>query len=195
MHMLHWLQSWSNVNVLRSRIYSDDLRQSPSGRCLRRSTRGSVRCKDGLERVCPSVGHSSNLKEQYENVINEEIRARACVTNITEKIRETVLRWFGHLERKTDEEYKKRHVERSKYRRRTRPENIGLYRDVWIAEIAWSRTSLDTQTVVMCSTSQCKLRSLHANSGMWNVICIVTSYTLPPYGSLASISIAMAFSR
>ena len=51
---------------------------------------------------------------------------------------------------------------------------IGLYRDVWIAAIAWSRTSLETKTVVMCTTSQCKLRSLRANFGMWNVICIVT---------------------
>ena len=56
---------------------------------------------------------------------------------------------------------------------------IGLYRDVWIAAIAWSRTSLETQAVVMCTTSQCKLRSLCANSGMWNVILIVT---LPPFG-------------
>ena len=47
--------------------------------------------------------------------------------------------------------------------------SIGLYRDVWVAAIAWSRTSLETQTVVVCTTSQCKLRSLRANSGMWNV--------------------------
>ena len=57
---------------------------------------------------------------------------------------------------------------------------IGLYRDVWIAAIASSRTSLATLTVVMCNTSQCKLCSLRVNSGMLNVICIVTYYTLPP---------------
>ena len=73
--------------------------------------------------------------------------------------------------------------------------NIGLYRDVWIAAIAWSRTSLETHLVVTCTTSQCKLRPLRANSGMGNVICIVTWYTLPPNGSLASLSVAMAFSR
>ena len=49
-----------------------------------------------------------------------------------------------------------------------------LYCDVWIAAIASSRTSLATLTVVMCSASQCKLRSLPVNSGMLNVICIVT---------------------
>ena len=31
---------------------------------------------------------------------------------------------------------------------------IGLYRDVWIAAIASSRTSLATLSVVMCDTSQ-----------------------------------------
>ena len=43
---------------------------------------------------------------------------------------------------------------------------IGLYRDVWIAAITWSRTSLETQTAVMCVCFQrrkCKWRSLRAN--------------------------------
>ena len=57
---------------------------------------------------------------------------------------------------------------------------IGLYRDVWIAAIASSRTSLATLTGVMYNTSQCELRSLRVNSGMMNVIRIVTYYTLPP---------------
>ena len=56
---------------------------------------------------------------------------------------------------------------------------IGLYRDVWIAAIASSRTSLATITGLMCNTSQCELRSLRVNSGMLNVIRIVTYYTLP----------------
>ena len=47
----------------------------------------------------------------------------------------------------------------------------------------------------MCNTSQCKLRSLRVNSGMFNVICIVTYYTLPPLESPDSFWIAMAFSR
>ena len=39
------------------------------------------------------------------------------------------------------------------------------------------------------------LRSLHVNSGMLNVIRIVTYYTLPPLESPDSFWIAMAFSR
>ena len=50
---------------------------------------------------------------------------------------------------------------------------IGLYRDVWIAAIASSRTRLATLTGAMCKTSQCELRSLRVNSGMLNVIRIV----------------------
>ena len=69
---------------------------------------------------------------------------------------------------------------------------IGLYRDVWIAS---SRTSLATLMGVMCNTSQCELRSLRVNSGMLNVIRIVTYYTLPPLESPDSFWIAMAFSR
>ena len=60
---------------------------------------------------------------------------------------------------------------------------IGLYRDVWIAAIASSRTRLATLTGAMCKTSQCELRSLRVNSGMLNVIRIVTYYTLPPLES------------
>ena len=55
---------------------------------------------------------------------------------------------------------------------------ISLYRDVWIAAIASSRTSLATLMGVMCNTSQCELRSLRVNSGMLNVIRIVTYYTI-----------------
>ena len=73
--------------------------------------------------------------------------------------------------------------------------SIGLHRDVWIAAIASSRTSLATLTGVMCNTSQCELRSFRVNSGMLNAIRIVTHYTLPPLESPASSWIAMAFSR
>ena len=72
---------------------------------------------------------------------------------------------------------------------------IGLYRGVWIAAIAPSKTSLATLTGVMCNTSQCELRSLCVNSGMLNVIRIVTYYTIPPLESPDSSWIAMAFSR
>ena len=72
---------------------------------------------------------------------------------------------------------------------------IGLYRDVWIAAIASSRTRLATLTGAMCKTSQCELRSLRVNSGMLNVIRIVTYYTLPPLESPTSSWIAMAISR
>ena len=68
--------------------------------------------------------------------------------------------------------------------------SIGLYRDVWIAAIASSRTSLATLTGAMCNNSQCELRSLRVNSGMLNVIRIVTYYTLPPLESPDSFWIA-----
>ena len=57
------------------------------------------------------------------------------------------------------------------------------------------RTRLATLTGVKCSTSQCELRSLRVNSGMLNVIRIVTYYTLPPLESPYSFWIAMAISR
>ena len=38
------------------------------------------------------------------NINNGEMRARAGVENITEKIREEILRWLGHLERNTEED-------------------------------------------------------------------------------------------
>ena len=72
--------------------------------------------------------------------------------------------------------------------------DIGLYRDVWIAAIASSRTRLATLTGAMCKTSQCELRSLRVNSGMLNEIRIVTYYTLPPIESPDSFWIAMAIS-
>ena len=50
-------------------------------------------------------------------------------------------------------------------------------------------------TGAMCKTSQCELRSLRVNSGMLNVIRIVTYYTLPPLESPDSFWIAMAISR
>ena len=74
-------------------------------------------------------------------------------------------------------------------------QGIGLYRDAWIAAIASSRTRLATLTGAMCKTSQCELRSLRVNSGMLNVIRIVTYYTLPPLESPDSFWMAMAFSR
>ena len=72
---------------------------------------------------------------------------------------------------------------------------IGLHRDVWIAAIASSRTRLATLSGVMCNTSQCVLRSLRVNSGILNVIRIVTYYTFHPLESPTSSWIAMAYSR
>ena len=72
---------------------------------------------------------------------------------------------------------------------------IGLYRDVWIAAIASSRTRLATLTGAMCKTSQCELRTLRVISGMLNVIRIETYYTLPTLESPDSFWIAMAILR
>ena len=75
---------------------------------------------------------------------------------------------------------------------------IGLYRDVWIAAIASSTTSLATRTAAICVrfqgrrvrrvTSQCRLRSLRENP-LWSVDGIYVRE------SPASLSIAMAFWR
>ena len=59
----------------------------------------------------------------------------------------------------------------------------------------YSCTFFLVKTGVMCNTSQCELRSLRVNSGMLNVMCIVTYYTLSPIESPDSFWIAIAFSR
>ena len=41
-------------------------------------------------------------KKRIEKIRNEEIRERAGVANISEKIREARLRWLGHVEIKTE---------------------------------------------------------------------------------------------
>ena len=42
--------------------------------------------------------------KRIEKIRNGEIRARAGVANISEKIREAILRWLGHVERMTEED-------------------------------------------------------------------------------------------
>ena len=42
--------------------------------------------------------------KRIEKISNEEIRTMAGVTNISQYIRETRLRWLGHVERKTEED-------------------------------------------------------------------------------------------
>ena len=42
--------------------------------------------------------------KRIEKIRNEEIRARAGVANISEKIREARLRWLGHVERRMNED-------------------------------------------------------------------------------------------
>ena len=59
---------------------------------------------------------------------------------------------------------------------------IGLYRENAIAIESEARDP----KVVMCNTSQCKLRSPFRNLRVMNIICIVTHYTIPPFGSLDS---------
>ena len=41
--------------------------------------------------------------KRFEKIRNEEIRARAGVANMSEKIKEARLRWLGHVERTTEE--------------------------------------------------------------------------------------------
>ena len=59
---------------------------------------------------------------------------------------------------------------------------IGLYREIAIAIQKESATLMG----VMCSTSQCELRSTFPNLRVTNVIRIVTFYTLPPLESPTS---------
>ena len=56
------------------------------------------------------------------------------------------------------------------------PYTIGFYREIAMQ----SRTRLATLMGVMCSTSQCELRSTFPNLRVTNVIRTVTFYTLPP---------------
>ena len=42
--------------------------------------------------------------KRIEKVRTEEIRARAGLANISEKIREARLRWLWHVDRKTEED-------------------------------------------------------------------------------------------
>ena len=42
--------------------------------------------------------------KRIEKIRNEEIRARAGMANISEKIREARLRWLGNVERKTEDD-------------------------------------------------------------------------------------------
>ncbi len=42
--------------------------------------------------------------KRIEKIRNEEVKARAGVSNISEKIREARLRWLGHVERKTQQD-------------------------------------------------------------------------------------------
>ena len=41
--------------------------------------------------------------KRIEEIRNEGIRARAGLANMIEKIREAIVRWPGHVERKTEE--------------------------------------------------------------------------------------------
>ena len=68
---------------------------------------------------------------------------------------------------------------------------IGLYRDIWIAAIAWSRTSLETKTAELCVCFQ--RRHLRHNESY--VPYALIRFDLYVRDSLASLSIAMALSR
>ena len=45
--------------------------------------------------------------KRIEKIWTEEIRARACVANTSEKIREAILRWLGLVDRKTEEQIRR----------------------------------------------------------------------------------------
>ena len=59
--------------------------------------------------------------KRIEKIRNEEIRARAGVANISEKIREARPIWLGHVERKTEDDNSNRNVEVGGHRKTGRP--------------------------------------------------------------------------
>ena len=65
--------------------------------------------------------------QRIEKIRNEDIRARAGVANISEKIKEARLRWLGHVERMTDEDVVMR----------TWKMEVGGYRKIGRLKLRW----------------------------------------------------------
>ena len=59
---------------------------------------------DSLERTEMRMLRWNMGRKRIRKTRTEEIRARAGVANISEKIREAIRRWLGDMERKTEEE-------------------------------------------------------------------------------------------
>ena len=127
--------------------------------------------------VCSTLTHSCeawNLTKAVSRILNgfnnrclhvitgEEYRVTAIspAYNLLLSVRQRRLRYLGRLLRLPLDSVVRRTL-------------IGLYRDVWIAAIASSTTSLATRTAAICVrfqgrrvrrvTSQCRLRSLREN--------------------------------
>ena len=74
---------------------------------MARNVRNSVRQEDADYAQSVSINTVYMLTwmtgiTRTEKTKNEEIRSKACVANISEKIREARLVWLGHAERETD---------------------------------------------------------------------------------------------
>ena len=66
--------------------------------------------------------------KRIEKISKEEMSARAGVANISQKIRETRLRWLGHVKRKTEEDVVMR----------TWKMEVGGHRKIGRAKLRWS---------------------------------------------------------
>ena len=66
--------------------------------------------------------------KRIEKIRTEEIRARAGVANISEKIREARLRWLGHEERMTEDDVV---IVRTRKKEASGYQNIGRPKPKW----------------------------------------------------------------
>ena len=66
--------------------------------------------------------------KRIAKIRNEDVRARAGVPNISEKIRQGILRWLGHVERKTEEDVVMR----------TWKTEVGGHRKIGRPKLRWS---------------------------------------------------------
>jgi len=87
---------------------------------------------------------------------NDDIRHAVGVSCITDKIRESRLRWYGHVQRREDDHCIKRILEAEVYGHRNR----GRQRKRWINSISWQDLiSLNLTPVDVEDRDDCRRRT------------------------------------